>query len=524
MTTTPKPRLESIAGRLPKRVVIVGNNESAWMAAAYLSRHFAKLDCRVTVVASGQPQGEFPAEASLPSLRGLLSNLQIDEHEMMQQTQGTYHLATQFSDWVQTERDFWKPLAATAHRSAGMSLFDAWFAERSAGRLLRPFHSYSLNWGASLAGKSPYGFSGPSLISQSGAYAFHLDGNDFAAWLRKISLTAGVEEITSDVASVASNGRGGVAQLRLTTGSAVAGDFFIDCTGSEAKLMRAVAADAYESRNDRLLCDRKITVRLPGRRQIPPFSRITGLEAGWSWQFHLAKSIDVGYNFASQFVTDDVAWQQLRESLLMDGIPAVDDITPMFSASPCGRQTKFWRDNVLTLGTAACQLDALVCAGRYMSLLGIEMFMELFPEQSVNKASVDYYNERMGLAVDEISDFAQLHYSLSKRTDSPFWLAATNVPASANITQRLALYDASGTVGPLAPEAFAESEYQHLLAGCGRLPAKPTVNSRSADPAMIQQGLRSLLKSNEAALKDLPLHEELLDWIHTAQNGQQKSA
>ena len=524
MTSTPKPRPEAFAGRLPKRVVIVGNNESAWMAAAYLGRQFGRLDCRITVVSSGQPQGEFPGESSLPSLRGLLNNLQIDEHQMMHQTQGTYHLATQFSDWVQTERDFWKPLNSVANRSSGISLFDVWFAERSAGRLLRPLHSYSLNWGASLAGKSPYGFSGPSSISQSGAYAFHFDGNDFAAWLRQISLAAGVEEIAGDVASVASNGRGGVAQLKLTTGSAVAGDFFVDCTGSDAQLMRAVAADSHESLSDRFLCDRRISVRLPGRRQVPPFSRITGLEAGWSWQMHLAKSIDVGYSFASQFAPDDVAWQQLRESLLMDGIPAVDEMTPAFSPTPCGRQTKFWRDNLLVLGTAACQMDPLVSAGRHLCLLGIEMFMELFPERSANRASVDYYNERMGMAVDEIGDFAQLHYSLSKRVDSPFWRAASLSPSSSKIKQRLALYEASGTVGLLAPEAFAESEYHSLLAGCGRLPANPTVHARAADPAMIQQGLRSLLKSNEAALKDLPLHEELLDWIHTAQSGLQKSA
>lgn len=524
MNSTEKPRPEAIAGRLPKRVVIVGNNESAWMAAALLGRQFGKLDCRITVVSSGQPQAEFHGESSLPSLRGLLNNLQIDEHQMMQQTQGTYHLATQFSDWVQTERDFWKPLASTAHRPEGMSLFDAWFAERSAGRLLRPFHSYSLNWGASLAGKSPCGFSGSSSISQSGAYAFHLDGSDFAVWLRQIALAAGVEEIASDVAAVASNGHGGVAQIRLTTGSAVAGDFFIDCTGSDAKLMHAASADSYESWSDRLLCDRKISVRLPGRRQVPPYSRITGLEAGWSWQLHLAKSIDVGYSFASQLVTDDVAWQQLRESMLFDGIPSVDDLAPAFLASPCGRQKQFWRDNVLALGTTGCQMDALVSAGRHLCLLGIEMFMELFPERSVNKASVNYYNERMCLAVDEIRDFAHLHYSLSKRTDSPFWRAATTATVSENIKQRLALYKASGTVGPLAPEVFAESGYHYLLAGCSHLPDRPAVYSRSADPAMIQQELRSLLKSNEAALQDLPLHEELLDWIHAAQVGSQKSA
>jgi hypothetical protein len=41
---------------------------------------------------------------------------------------------------------------------------------------------------------------------------------------------------------------------------------------------------------------------------------------------------------------------------------------------------------------------------------------------------------------------------------------------------------------------------------------------------MIQSALRALLKSNESALKDLPLHEELLDWIHMGQGGLQKSA
>ncbi len=34
----------------------------------------------------------------------------------------------------------------------------------------------------------------------------------------------------------------------------------------------------------------------------------------------------------------------------------------------------------------------------------------------------------------------------------------------------------------------------------------------------------NLLKFNETTLKNLPLHEELLDWIHTAPNPVQKSA
>ena len=70
-------RPESVTGRLPRRIIIVGNNESAWMAAALLAAQSTPLECRVTVLANGPVQSEFPGEASLPSLRGLLTNLRI---------------------------------------------------------------------------------------------------------------------------------------------------------------------------------------------------------------------------------------------------------------------------------------------------------------------------------------------------------------------------------------------------------------------------------------------------------------
>jgi tryptophan halogenase len=517
------PRPETIAGRLPKRIVIVGSNESAWMAAACLSRHVTNLGCRISILPCSEPRAEFPGETSLPSLRGLLGNLRIDEHEMMRETQATYQLATQFSDWVQPERDFWKPFAPS-ERARNVSLFDAWFAERNAGRLLRPFHSYSLHWGASLAGKSPYGFSGPSAISQSGSYAFHLDGRAFSTWLRKIALASGVEEILGEIQSVAFNGHGGVAQIRLTHGPAIASDFFIDCTGVEARLQGSAGANSFESWHDKLLCDRMITLRLPGRRQIPPYTRITGLASGWLWQTPLAASIDAGYIFASSYATDDMADQQMREALTLDGMTLSEDVTPEYSSFHVGMQSHFWRDNVLTLGSTSCMVDPLVSAGRHLCQVAIETFIELFPERSANNAVVSYYNERMQTAVKEIRDFTQMHYLLSKRTDTPFWQTVTTRPMSEQLSQRLALYSASGSVGPLAPEAIGEASYRYILTGCGRLPNQPTAYATSVDPAMIQQSLRSLLKSNEATLKDLPLHEELLDWIHTQHNGLQRSA
>ena len=130
----------------------------------------------------------------------------------------------------------------------------------------------------------------------------------------------------------------------------------------------------------------------------------------------------------------------------------------------------------------------------------------------------------MRLATEEIRDATQLHYLLSKRKDSDFWCNAAATTVSSELTQRLALYEAVGHVGHLTPEALPEASYQYLLTGCGRLPSSPTLQAKAADPNQIQQGLRDLLKFNETTLKNLPLHEELLDWIHTAPNPVQKSA
>ncbi|MFO0999995.1 MAG: tryptophan 7-halogenase [Planctomycetaceae bacterium] len=517
-------RPESVSGRLPRRIIIVGNNESAWMAAALLSAHSTPLEFRVTILANGPVQSEFPGEASLPSLRGLLANLRIDEHEMMRQCQGTYCLATQFSDWVQSERDFWKPFASEPSRPTALSLFEGWHVERSRGRLLRPFHSYSLHWAAALAGKSPYGFSGPSPISQSGAYAFHVDGELFAGWLRSVALRSGTEEIAGEIQQVAKNGRGGIAQIKLTDGTTLTGDFFVDCTGSDSRLMRLSLNDQFIHWNDRLLPDRMLLARLPGRRQIPPYTRITGLPAGWSWQIPLAYSVESGYLFQSALVSDDEAREQFQSLLKLDGITPDEQLETSIGTCVSGRQTSFWRDNVLALGTSACRLDPLTSAGRHLSQLGLELFLELFPDRSCNRTLPEYYNQRMRLATDEIRDVTQLHYLLSKRKDSDFWNTAAATPVSPELTQRLALYEAVGHVGHLTPEALPESGYQYLLTGCGRLPATPTLQAKAADPNQIQQGLRDLLKFNETTLKNLPLHEELLDWIHAAPNPVQKSA
>lgn len=511
------------AGELPSRVVIVGDTESAWMAAACLGRQLLPLGCRVTIITSGQWQPEFAGESSRSSLHGLLTNLQADEHEFMRSGQATWRVATQFSDWVQLERDFWMPVSSDELQLSTVALFQSWFAERSGGRTLRPFHSYSMNWGAALAGKAPYGFSGPSPIARSHACSYHLDSVGFAAWLRQVSASVDVEVLEGQPAGIVRNQDGGIAEILLASGAVVEADLFVDATGADSWLLRQLSTTPFESWQDPLLCDRSVSVRLAGRRQIPAFTQITGMLAGWSWLIPLADTLEAGYQYASAYASPDDAWIQLQSLLRMNGLLSGGDaeelagenaLIPHAECHRAGRHSSFWLKNVVALGTAACHLTPLVSAGRHLTQLGIELLLELFPARCGTGRCADYYNERMRLAADEIRDFTQLHFLLSRREDTAFWQAARTAPVSEALQQRLALYEACGTVGTLAPEAIGEAEYLGLLAGCGRFPGQPSLRGRSLEPEQTQQKLRELLKANEAVLRELPLHEELLDWIH----------
>lgn len=526
-----------IAGQLPKHIVIVGNTESAWMAAALLGRWAARLNIRVTVISSGTPCAEFPGETSQPSLAGFAGNLRVDEHMLMRGARATYQLATQFSDWVQQDRDFWVPLNNHEVSAGGISLFDSWFVERSRGQMLRPLQSCSLHWAAALAGKAPHGFSGSSPLARTGSYGFQLDGDSFAQWLREIAIADNVRELSGRPDRIVPNLRGGISQINLTTGEEIVGDLFLDCTGRDSLLIAGAQKRPFVSYDDRLLCDRFVSVQVAGRRQIAPFTQITGVPSGWTCRIPLANSISVGMAYRSSHLDDEAAWSELCR-LQIASAPARATVqagdnqaasagvlaAPVFSSIEPRRQSGFWHGNVVALGTAACSLDPIVSAGRHLTQLGIELLMELFPEQSPDAASVTQYNQRMVLAADEFADFAQLHYVLSRRIDSDFWTAASQTVPPSGLRQRLALFKTAGSVGQLAPEAVPETRYQHLFAGSGVLPTHPVLQVTSADPAGIQHSIREILKANEMALKDLPLHEELLDWIHSLPAQQTKSA
>ncbi|MEK0427316.1 MAG: Flavin-dependent tryptophan halogenase RebH [Planctomycetota bacterium] len=505
---------------LPRRIAVVGGGATGWMAAALLGRCFCHLGVKVTVIEPPGKRGIGVGEATIPSIHRLLGNLGVSENDFMLACDATFKLGIQFSDWLQVERDYWHPFGVCGAKIDGQDLFHYWFAERSQKRVLRPYHSYSLQWAASLASKSPHLFGGMSPISQTQSYAFHMDAMRFADWLQAYAVSQGVEFISDTVEGFSPNERGDIAQLRLASGVNVSADLYLDCTGFESHLIQKFLGVNFIDWSQDLLCDRAVAIRTEPNRQPSPYTRATALEAGWYWSIPLCSRTGFGYVYSSRHMDDQAACESLQSAISYDGTEREQINDPLFLKLRVGRLQEFWKGNVVAIGLASGFIEPLESTGIHLTQVAIELLLELLPDRRNSEALQTAYNRRMADLYDQVKDFVQMHYALSRREET-FWKDARDVAMSPSLVERLELYDECGWIDGLRSDGFQETSYYHILTGNGRVPRRPNALSLSNDPERIQDVLQQILAQNEQMLAQLPLHREMLDWIHT--KGQSES-
>lgn len=492
------------------RIVVVGGGSTGWIAAAVLTRMMRQGSGSVQVVSPAGACGIGVGEASVVSIHNLLLALGADEADFMRRCDATYKLGIRFRNWHVIGRDYWHPFGVCGASIDGRDMFHVWRAHAADRMDAADYSRYSLNQVASLAGKGPHSLHSRSPLTETRSYGFHFNAQKLAEWLRDLALGRGAVERTGRVSDVSRGPDGDVTSLTLTDGSVVAGDLFLDCSGFQSVLMEAALLDPFLSYGDQLLCDRAVTCRLPAQRTLPPYTLSTAAPAGWIWQIPLTTDVGLGYVYSSGFTSDDEAWRTLAEHAELD--PAAQ--SPHVLRMRAGRQQSFWKHNVIALGLAGGFVEPLESTGLHLSQLGVEFLLKLFPSDSDVASLRLEYNRQMSSLYDDVRDFIQLHYTLSQRGDTEFWNAARRTIVSDVLAARLELYDDAGVLDHPRAEAFTETSYYHILTGNQRLPRRAAAFALAVDPQEAQWVLQSIRRQTDQVLRDLPLHEELLNRIH----------
>jgi len=146
-----------------------------------------------------------------------------------------------------------------------------------------------------------------------------------------------------------------------------------------------------------------------------------------------------------------------------------------------------------------------------------------FPSDSRQCESLsERFNQTMSYAWERVVEFAKMHYCLSDRNDSDFWIDNRDpqtIPAG--LSNKLALWQ---EYVPLSEDLFSKFEvfnvenYLYVLYGMKFLTYKKTMSEYSL--VLAKQHAARIRRHSEQLCQHLPAHRELLSKIH--QYGLQK--
>jgi len=403
----------------PKRVLIVGGGSAGWMAAAYLNAALnrgGRQRAKISLVESPDIPRISVGEATIPSIRHLLSVIGIDEIEFMKAVNGTFKQSIKYVNWLENDGSaYHHPFSRHTVYPLDYSGPDWLRSDRSVPYMetvsIQP-QICDMGLSPKMLGKWDFG--------QPLSYAYHMNAQKFADYLRDHATARGVEHILANVTDVEMSDDGNIAAVNTDTEQRLEADLFVDSTGFRALLIEKQMGVGFEDCSRWLLCDRAVTMHVPYDHfywgNVRPYTTATALSAGWVWDIPLNNLRSVGYVHSSKYIDKDDAEAELRKYE-----PHAAEMNVRFIDFKVGRRKRAWEGNCIAIGLAGGFIEPLESTGLYLSDLAAVMLAEHFPDGGDMAPLRTRFNRIMSNRFYEILDFINMHYCLTRRTDTEFW-------------------------------------------------------------------------------------------------------
>jgi len=403
-----------------KRVLIVGGGSSGWTAAAYLNAAINIGDQKladISLIESPNVPRIGVGEATIPNINQVLAVIGIDELDFMKSVDGTFKQSIRYVNWLDDKRGFYHHPFSRYGSGPSDNAGRRWLMS---DRSLPFMNTISAQPILCEMGLAPKMFQKVDLGIPVG-YAFHMNALKFADYLRDFSTARGVTHYLEHVIDVDMHESGNIAAVQTESGRRLEADLFIDCTGFAAHLIEKKLGVGFADCSKWLICDRAVTMHVPYEHYYPgyvrPYTMATALSAGWVWDIPLQTTRSLGYVHSSAHISDDDAEKELRafEGDHSESLPS------RIVKFKVGRREQQWTANCIAIGLSGGFIEPLESTGLYLSQIASDLLVEHFPYTDDMAPLAFRFNRIMANRFYEILDFINMHYCLTRRTDTEFW-------------------------------------------------------------------------------------------------------
>ncbi|MES2826176.1 MAG: tryptophan halogenase family protein [Pseudomonadota bacterium] len=462
---------------LIQRIVIVGGGSAGWLTAGILAaEHNSKNEqgLRITLVESPDVPTIGVGEGTWPSMRSTLKKIGLSETEFIQFCSASFKQGSKFVGWKNGRKDdvYYHPFTVPNGYTES-NLLLAWQTHYSH----MSFADALVEQGQVCeAGRAPKQKTTPEYAGVVN-YGYHLDAGRFSQILQKHCVEKlGVKHILDHVLQVNSAGNGDIASLGTAQSGVIAGDLFIDCSGTNCLLLGQHFQIPFLDKKELSINDCALAAQVPYLDEMSPIASptiSTAQEAGWTWDIGLSSRRGTGYVYSSAHTSDEQAEKVLRAYIAQSvGTEKAEAVTTRKLSIRAGHRQKFWHNNCVAIGMSAGFIEPLEATALALVELSAAMIRDEMPAtRSVMDIVSKRFNDRFEYRWARVIDFLRLHYVLTQRTDTEYWRDAAQIEkAPQHLRDLLALWKYR------APnfhdfeqneEIFPSASYQYVLYGMG---------------------------------------------------------
>ncbi|HEY5734449.1 MAG TPA: tryptophan halogenase family protein [Gammaproteobacteria bacterium] len=506
------------------RIIIVGGGSAGWLSAGVIAAEHrldsqARQPIELLLIESPDVPTIGVGEGTWPSMRTTLQRIGLSETEFIRECDASFKQGTFFRNWNTSSGDTYSHPFTIPIDFAETNLAPHWLALTDAPQFADAVTPQTALFADCLAPKQittpEYAF----VVN----YAYHLDAGKFAELLRRhCTEQLGVKHVKANVSQINTAENGDIQSVTTDCAGDIAGDLFIDCTGTRSLLLGEHFKIPFQSQRAYLFNDTALAAQVPYTEEDQPIQSCTlstAQTAGWIWDIGLPTRRGTGHVYSSDHISDDEATAQLLNYIKeIAGDEAAASVVPREIRFQPGHRREFWHRNCVAIGMSSGFIEPLEASALVMVELAAGMIADQMPPtRAVMHIVAKRYNQKFLRHWNKIIEFLKLHYALSARDDSPYWQdnrATTSIPD--RLSEQLSLWHYRSPWhqdAEAVDDLFPTASYQYILYGMGF----KTVPRHTRSYQKTQRQASELFRKNAARatkLKQaLPGNRELLNKV-----------